>query len=257
MAIQITQNFSSQLKTINNALYTGMNRTFYVDAINGDDNNPGTNDAPFKTIKKAIDSVPVGGFGTIILQNSQTHIINTWIEVKNKSIYFRSKDATSTLGSADSNSPIILFDDNGTKLTGRILTWNSTIQIAGYVHPVKIQLGKLTNTIEGVAFYGHWPFDGTTSNNYLSIAHTSVDISDGSCYLFAHFTKVGLRMAKIKKHSTTNFAIGHVGYGTLAFQSSECQIYDLNNNDISTKCISGIVRDSNGIPRNVISNIIL
>jgi len=36
-------------------------RTFYVDAENGDDNNEGSSSAPFKTIKKAVDSVSVGG----------------------------------------------------------------------------------------------------------------------------------------------------------------------------------------------------
>ena len=45
------------------------NRTFYVDVVNGDDNNTGTSDSPFKTIKKAVDSVPVGGNGIIILLN--------------------------------------------------------------------------------------------------------------------------------------------------------------------------------------------
>ncbi|WOE69087.1 DUF1565 domain-containing protein [Hydrogenimonas thermophila] len=44
-----------------------MSRTFYVDAENGDDNNTGSSDSPFKTITKAINSIPVGGRGIIIL----------------------------------------------------------------------------------------------------------------------------------------------------------------------------------------------
>lgn len=39
-----------------------MYRTFYVDATNGDDGNPGTSNAPFATLKKAVDSIPTGGF---------------------------------------------------------------------------------------------------------------------------------------------------------------------------------------------------
>ena len=41
------------------------NRTFYVDADNGDDNNTGDSSHPFKTLGKAVDSVPIGGRGNI------------------------------------------------------------------------------------------------------------------------------------------------------------------------------------------------
>jgi len=42
-------------------------RTFYVDAVNGDDNNEGTADAPFKTIKKAVYATPISGACDILL----------------------------------------------------------------------------------------------------------------------------------------------------------------------------------------------
>ena len=61
-----------------------MSRTFYVDAVNGDDNNPGTADMPFKTLKKAIDSVPVGGHGEIHISNDLT--LTEDIDVTNKKI---------------------------------------------------------------------------------------------------------------------------------------------------------------------------
>jgi hypothetical protein len=46
------------------------NRTFYVDQVNGDDSNDGSSDAPFKTLQKAFDSIPIGGKGTVILLNN-------------------------------------------------------------------------------------------------------------------------------------------------------------------------------------------
>ena len=61
-------------------------RTFYVDAENGDDNNDGSSSTPFKTLKKAYDSVPSGGYGDIILlsdvvQDSICTLVNKKIVV--------------------------------------------------------------------------------------------------------------------------------------------------------------------------------
>jgi len=44
-----------------------MRPEFSVDAINGDDDNDGSQDAPFKTLIKAINGAPDGGFTTIRL----------------------------------------------------------------------------------------------------------------------------------------------------------------------------------------------
>jgi hypothetical protein len=48
---------------VNGQPYT--DRTFYVDQAKGNDDNPGTSSSPFKTIAKAIQSVPSGGTGRI------------------------------------------------------------------------------------------------------------------------------------------------------------------------------------------------
>lgn len=58
--------------------------TYYVDADTGNDNNPGTSNAPFRTIKKAIDSIPVGAVGRVWLLGSTTFTINTPIYIYNK-----------------------------------------------------------------------------------------------------------------------------------------------------------------------------
>lgn len=71
-----------------------MSRTFYVDAVNGDDDNDGSSSAPFRTIKKACDSVPVGGKGLIYLKGSSDsvtpveYVIDTNITVFNKTLSF-------------------------------------------------------------------------------------------------------------------------------------------------------------------------
>ncbi len=239
------------ISSINNA----MTKTFYVDAVNGNDANDGSANAPFATVAKAIESVPVGGLGIIILENGQTHVVNTAVPVVGKLIYLQSRSATSTPGAPDANSPILLFDDDGTSLIGQFKLRNSTIQVAGYAYPVKIRVGQLSATVGGVAFDGHTPSDGSTSNNYLSIAHTTVDVADGAL-LFNHVIKVSFRATTVTKHSSTQLTIGGVGFGTLEFQVSNTTIVDVNGNDISTQCIGGVVKDVNGVPRNIVSNII-
>lgn len=71
-----------------------LKKKFYVDAVNGNDANAGSSASPYKTIKKAIESVPTSGFGEIILYNSQTHIINNTIYPKLAHFLIRSKDIT-------------------------------------------------------------------------------------------------------------------------------------------------------------------
>jgi len=62
-----------------------MYRTFYVDAVNGSDSNLGTSATPFKTIKKAIDSVPVGGYGEIHVVGDYS-LSDGLIAIQNKTI---------------------------------------------------------------------------------------------------------------------------------------------------------------------------
>jgi len=55
-------------------------RTFYVDAENGDDNNDGSSDAPFKTIQKAVNSVPYGAFVKVNLVSDYTGIFGSYFK---------------------------------------------------------------------------------------------------------------------------------------------------------------------------------
>jgi len=254
-----TVSFSNRNKLVQDFIANAnavMSKTVYVDQANGDDGNDGGKSAPFKTIKKAVGSIPAGGSGIVILANNQTHSINTAIEFNSKMVYFRSWSRPSLLGSADANSPIIKFEDDGSKLTGVFNLLNSCILIAGYSYPVKIQVGNLTSNITGVAINGHFYPDGSTSLTSLSIAHTNVNISDGAL-LFSNISKASFRYATVKKYSSTDFIIGNAGYGVLEFQISMGIITDINENDISSQCIGGIVKDANGIPRNIVSNIII
>ncbi len=124
-----------------------MSRTYYVDAVNGDDSNPGTADAPFRTIKKAVDSVPVGGYGEIVLSPGQTFWIGQdaeeFITIVNKAIYLKgdrdnrphittsamvSNDFNSFRGQIDLYGGCIFFEGINFSLPSRIdplLPWSN------------------------------------------------------------------------------------------------------------------------------------
>lgn len=64
---------NSDLVSAINAVPNMMSKTFYVDAVNGDDTTgDGSSTAPFATIGKALSSIPTGGWGYIILLSDVT-----------------------------------------------------------------------------------------------------------------------------------------------------------------------------------------
>lgn len=71
-----------------------MSKTFYVDAINGNDANDGEQATPKKTFKAACDAVPVGGYGVIYLTAAQTFELTSDIELRNKYILVNSRGYT-------------------------------------------------------------------------------------------------------------------------------------------------------------------
>lgn len=79
---------NSDLVAAINAVPGMMERTFYVDPINGSDNNDGSQNAPFQSLTKAVDSIPVGGVGTIYLKEGQTFTLTENIVIRNKKISF-------------------------------------------------------------------------------------------------------------------------------------------------------------------------
>ena len=92
-----------------------MGRNYYVDAVLGSDDNVGSVAAPFKTIKKAIDTVPIGGYGSIELMPDQVHVIpygktigliNKRIEITGKSGQPKASITNETVFSASANTMI-------------------------------------------------------------------------------------------------------------------------------------------------------
>lgn len=231
-----------------------MSRTFYVDAINGDDNNDGSESAPFATIKKAFDNVPVGGAGLIRLANGQTHVIDTYIYSLKKTIQIISLNESSTPGSPDSDSPIVKFEDDGSNITGRIFFSDGTLAFGGYSNPVIIEVGDGSVVLPNTAISGHKSIlnvNGPTSLTSLQIAHSELRTSG----IFAtSVTHTRVRRSTVKVLQGDYFL--DCARNTLVFIVDEANIVDGSGNNISTSCIKGVVKDTNGVPRNIISNLI-
>jgi hypothetical protein len=268
MSIQLTQNFSSQILAINNAIPSAMNRTFYVDAENGDDDNTGSSDAPFKTLKKAIDSVPVGGYAKIHILSEYrpsiretSHIINKFIEIipHNKliidyipydenrviqSINLFLKNAT-VLFSIEpvyySNAQLIINENNTDKAKTPycLITSNFGNNCAIFrirtktdnYHPLIIKEGYLTT-------YDTWSHD----LGFLSL------MIDG------HYTGTN-RSIQIDPEKA-KFLYLDSGVGAFYYKY-EGGVTDLNGNSVNIKdVISGIIYDTDsGLPINLISNV--
>lgn len=222
-----------------------MDRTYYVDAVNGNDSNPGTQDQPFQTLKKAVDSIPVGGYGKIVLVGGQTYTIDSHIFVKNKSLYFV----------GDSNNPPTIsntaFTDGSYNRTNKFRIKLFGVLIFDYINialPSKVDPSLPLSVFCFASVDGHYNrglgIFGFRGSINLGLDGASLVISNGS----------DVNVSVIDSDVTTNSAgyVLSIGSSTTArLDISGCTIDD------TTHWVSGLVKDANGVPRNVISNLIL
>ena len=81
--VQTTRpNLNKVFQTTLANLNTAMSKTFYVDAINGNDGNDGSQAAPLATPNRAVEIMPTGSFVNIVLLSDTT--LQRPLEVRNK-----------------------------------------------------------------------------------------------------------------------------------------------------------------------------
>jgi len=233
-------------------------RTFYVNATNGDDNNDGSSANPFKTIKKACDSVPVGGHGSIWLAQNQTYFIDSDIYLYNKNIIiyatnsiienttyiftYNGTDYTATYGFLPIMSRIMFL--YGTIRTANLLTDNS-----GSVIPTFVVQGIIKRDDHVRAFvqtYGTNIELGDTDFIRRSSGGNTVDLF----MLSGSVNRIGANQDSYlirNDRGDFRFSTAGVSLGTER---------DGTTNLTWNSIISGIIKDANGVPRNIISNIV-
>ena len=238
------------------------NKTFYVDATNGDDNNTGASDSPFKTLQKACDSVPVGGFGLIQLLSDYNDIFNAnfkkiQIVVNSEKIWTIPMGSTCNITGSQvliTNYGQLIVDRgdgsdiNGNNYSGFLSTNfenSSTLSRTTSLYLVnnsnKNSISPVVRIDSDRALFG--------SRTYGANQNIQLNCSIYNIYTNGDFILDGNLMV-------LNSGSGILQWNTYGTDTT-LNVVDSGGNavDIKTK-IAGIIKDSNGVPRNIISNIV-
>ena len=233
------------------------NRVFYVDASSGSDTNDGSSANPFKSIKKAIDSIPIGGVGFIYLEGGQTFEIESNIYIHNKYIQIYSSDIN--------NKPTIIFTSylasDGRNRLYRINTYGAVNLYFGYV---KIQIqGKKDASASWLYAACIYPIGVTTMSIRLRACEIQLHQDSYNVFIGAF----GSYPANILVEMDSATTIENIGYAFVrCYKSGTLGIYDEGDTTYTDKdgnsmslgdVIAGVVYDTNGVPRNVNSNVVL
>jgi len=245
------------------------NKTFYVDATNGNDTNVGSSAYPFKTIKKACDSVPVGGVGSITILGDYTlqqniDILYKHIDLNLKGTltfpWFATDNTYAGIhGITLHNSSIGFYIDSSTNGKLIVLDNNTGKTSINPFYSSALRVNESTK-------YGYIKFSiWTSQDNYSPII-----IKDGALVSIRQWStnRPDLLSIAISGHyAGTNRSIQvDSGAYLVDFENAPSSFYysydggltDLSGNSINIdSVVAGIVKDPNGVPRNIISNIVL
>ncbi len=246
-------------------------RTFYVDAVNGDDNNTGSSSAPFKTIKKAVDSVPIGGIGKIYLIGSGDNdnpttftFLSGNVSITKKNITILPYNEGCLLKPYITNSSTYNYAhgfDIGNYgflhiYTGTNLTIETALKSDSSLNFHWVSSGFINVKGAGSVYIGGYPTanDVRILNDGCNLINICVRDTNGG------FASISSAYAKYIFDSTTPNAYIFSVYssaGNIAFAAYNVLLVDTAGDNVAYKdACSGIVKDANGVPRNIISNIV-
>lgn len=234
-------------------------RTFYVNA-DGNDNNPGTSDAPFATLSKALASIPSGGWAQIFLQGDIEYSSNTteYTVTNNNITAVIRRDPSLT------TNPKVLFTDQKWLLLrgSNNRLWFQYIDfefnLSGFTNPVSL-FSWNTAVYAGEASFSVGGGIGWWSCNI----DINVDF-DKTVLLSNSIPFIRLTNTKVTYNNSTGndyFAITDAHTAIKLTLESGSSI-SVNNTDITNASdiashILNIVRDANGTPRNILCNFAL
>jgi hypothetical protein len=224
-------------------IYDVVSKTFYVDAVNGNDSNDGSQSSPFKTVMKACNSVPSGGVGKIYLYRGQTFEFTSHTTIDNKYITFMQ------YGDSSGNPKILhkkytyLSGDGNTYYTAYEFFLNNSV-LEYVAVDVEVEARSDTNIPKSSGYNAIKPrTNSAVFFRYCNIISNGLSIVSPRDHCFAaihaiksniegegYFIDVNLSAAALTNFGSTMNAGGWV---------------------------INMVKDSNGTPRNVVSNIVL
>jgi hypothetical protein len=248
---------------------SAMTKTIYINQRDGSDENDGTSSSPVRTINEAIKRIPAGGWGILNIQGDYKISEPILVEGKNLTIIPR-----------------------GELRLGYRIHGDTYYQSTGFVLRNSNLLIVLDSDIEGRIFLEDIPNDkpSTPYNGFITV-HENCNIGSGYIYLRIKkddYTPIrigqGQQLFSIlewsyNRPSFATFGIAGHYSGTnreviinsnnafianLQYAPSGLYInYDPGFKDESGNAVdpaekvTGLVKDSNGVPRNVISNLVL
>jgi len=246
-------------------------RSFYVDDVDGDDDNDGSSSNSFKTIKKACDSIPVGGRGIIYIKGSDDEdnpVVYTDIDILCTSKYIQLYPRDDTYSVIQ---PSVTSNDNYNYCQGFLL-YNTTLLVYTLHGRLKVKSSPKNNTDIGWSwhhagvintyggnnsiFFGSYPSaDGITcdegESNIINVCIRNTYVTHTSV-TFSH-----IHLIQENASQDNKIIHNYNSAGTISLNVYGTDIKDHDDNSIGwNDIIDGIVKDADsGNPINVLSNI--
>lgn len=242
--VNVLETWKANAEDIQNGIPRLWNKAIYVDVVNGDDENDGSQSNPVKTLKHAIeDMVPVGGYAILYLVDG-TYKLTSDITLKNKLVWMQG-NGDSTILTTETRAGVGLF-------------WRFVVKKAILIfNNLKIVIPDMNETAIDVCGLVYAYSDGI-STQFKSVSIEGPAVWNGGANLPAlaiadgwgsSFMGVNLQGTTVTTNS--NLYVVRAKNGNVLYTETGVTI------DNSNMRVTGIIRDANGTPRNVISNIVL
>ena len=236
-------------------------KIFYVDAVLGDDaTGTGDKTKPFKTVGKAVATIPYGGGGIVYLASGQEFVLSTEVRVSKKNIAFHPvpgylvKPILRNICLPAGSPGFVAGSSNmttGFRLDGSTLVFRSMrIRTADYVEP--------TAPVNNV-YTGFIRRDDTPSG-IIHADMCDIELGDTS---FMRNTVNG-QLSTLSLYSIKVTRVGPVVANTPLLEiDSTPTVLSVSGMTLPAGAVwlndllRGVKLDTNGVPRNIVTNIIL
>lgn len=244
----------------------------YVDAINGDDKfGDGSQNKPFKSLKKACDSIPIGGAGTIFLYGSYDpnnpciYELTDHVRLVNKNILMVAmEDSSGKHFVSIKPGAFVIGSYNNAYL---ILLQNSCLTIVNdpnyYGHIFIENPSKADNNLpwgpwwrSAIRIVGHSAIRWRGSDSY-----PEVKIYDRGSYIIHSYDETAHQSVLLFRFKiaieNTNVRFAKITTMSMPITDTDVVIEDFNGTALNLDIkdlMDGIVYDTNNIPRNIVSN---
>ncbi len=256
---------------LNSSLKNYMEKVVYVDQQNGDDSNAGLNiNNPLRTISHAISQIPVGG--KVVIELVGDYVINSNLSVEYRHVIIKTNKKLTVSAMLDSNEyaniPGIALQNSNLDIVLENMNANTNT-------PVQFVIENTTNKELSPNKKG-WIYCKNGHNSVsFSIwnkkeSNNIIYLKDGA-YLFNTYAGNTSRYSKtllsfggyyrgyIRLNENSKIGVlSRIGLLDLLITLNNIILKNENNETLEwNNAIDGIVRDINGVPRNINSNKVL